>query len=285
VKPTDLHAVHERWQMDFKGDVRYGRLGQVKPFNVCDEYTSAPLECILHWGEGHKRSALTSRDVQNDLRQVFERWGRPKQLRMDRDPLWVGSSRLEWPGVLLLWLTALGITPHINRPGRPTDNAQIERGNRTWDEQVRQGTPCKTQSELQARTDQVWEDRREHLPSRNRHCHGQPPLVAHPELAQSARPYNAAREADFFDMQNVYNYLAEWKWERKVDRSGSISMGDYNQRVSRKHSGQVVRVHFAKETGSFVVTAMDDAHTELRRFRHPLISPAYIMGHQGVCVS
>ena len=65
--------------------------------------------------------------VQKDLRQVFARWGLPDAIRMDRDPIFVGSTRLEWPSTLILWLLGLGIQPIINRAYRPTDNAKVVR--------------------------------------------------------------------------------------------------------------------------------------------------------------
>ncbi len=166
------NAAHQCWQMDFKGEYVFTTLGKVKPFMVCDEYTSAPLAGILHTG---KRGGVTQRAVQHNLRQVFAQWGLPDRLRMDRDPIGVGSSRLEFPSVLLLWLVALGITPVINRPHRPTDNAQVERCNGIWVEQVARGPQPPTWTALQAQTDAAWYDRCHCLPSRNPACAGRPP--------------------------------------------------------------------------------------------------------------
>jgi len=275
---TEVKAVHQRWQIDFKGDVQVADQTIIKALNVCDEFTSAPLASILH--TRHKgQSSVTTQDVQADLRMVFAQWGMPEQLRMDRDPVWVGSTRMEWPGVLLLWLVGLGITPIINRPYCPTDNAQVERGNRTWNERVYLGSENATPQELQQLADQSWQDRREALPSRNPQCHGKPPLVTHPELRQSRHPYTMEQEADLFKIQRVYTYLSQWQWERKVDTTGCISLADFNRRVSKDHIGQVVKVHFDSETTSFVAQAVDGS--ELQRFTLPVISQDHILG-QGV---
>lgn len=276
---TAVQVVHQRWQIDFKGDVRVADQVLVKPFNVCDEFTSAPLASILH-GRRAGQDGVTSWDVQADLRTVFAQWGLPDQLRMDRDPVWVGSTRLEWPGVLLLWLVGLGVTPVINRAHCPTDNAHIERGNRTWNEHVYLGQEQTTLAELQRVADQAWQDRREYLPSRNPHCHGQAPLVAHPELGQPRRPYTPEQEPRLFDMQRVYRYLSQWEWERQVDTTGCISLANYNRRVSKDHVGQVVKVHFDPQQALFVARAVDGA--ELRRFTLPVISEKYILGQEGV---
>jgi transposase InsO family protein len=139
--PTmDTQAVHQRWQMDFKGRESIAPEGQVPPWLVCDEFSSAPLAGIIYTKRtGEPKAGLSCRDLQANLRQVFTEWGLPDQLRMDRDPLFVSNPRLEWPGTLLLWLVGLGITPIINRPGRPTDNANVERLGRTWHEHVGYG--------------------------------------------------------------------------------------------------------------------------------------------------
>ena len=275
----EVNTVHQRGQIDFKGAVRIANQLIVKPFNVCDEFTGALLASILHTREKHQKNSVTTRDVQDDLREVFVQWGRPDQLRMDRDSVFIGSTRLEWPGVLLLWLVGLGITPVINRPHRPTDNAQIERGNRTWNEHVYIGNEQTALPELQQCTNQAWQDRREALPSRNPNCHGLPPLVAHPELRQPRHPYESNQEADLFSMERVYTYLSQWEWERKVDTTGCISMADFNRRVGRDYVGQVVKVRFEPETASFVARAVDGS--EICRFTLPVISEKYILG-QGV---
>jgi len=84
------------------------------------------LEAINRLLERHAQSR-----PQADLRALFCRWGLPDALRMDRDAVFVGSCRLEWPGTLLLWLIGLGVQPIINRAYRPTDNAIVERNHQT----------------------------------------------------------------------------------------------------------------------------------------------------------
>jgi hypothetical protein len=270
--PAQVEAVHQRWQMDSKGAEAIADVGKVVAWVVCDEYTSAPLAGIVQ----PEVPALTTRQVQAYLRQTFATWGLPDQLKMDRAPVFVGSGRLEWPGVLLLWLVGLGVDPIINRPHRPTDNAQVERCNRTWNEQVALGLRTAPVPAIQAATDQAWQDRRECLPSRNPQCQGQPPVVAHPELLLPRRPYSPDDEARRFDMQRVYDYLSCWSWQRKVDPQGCISMADHNRRIHRGYCGQVVNVRFDPLTQVFVASAVDG--TELRRFTLPVISPDYIMG-------
>lgn len=270
-------CVHVRWQMDFKGSVKIANVGSVAPLNICDEYSSAPLANVIFTASTARPSkGLTYQDIQDTLRSVFARWGLPQQLRMDRDPLWIGSTRLEWPGTFLLWLVGLGVVPVINRPRRPTDNAQIERSNRTWMDHVGRGAEVNSLAELQCRSDEASHDRRHYLPSRNTHCQGLPPAVAFPELVHTGRPYRPEQEADLFSMMWVYEYLAEWEWQRKVDNSGYISMADHNRFVSKQHRGQIVKVRFDSIDARFV--AHDVAGVKLASFTLPVIDPDYIRG-------
>lgn len=273
-------AVHQRWQMDFKGKESIPPEGQVSPWLVCDEFSGAPLASVIYTKRtGEPKAGLTGRDIQANLRQVFAQWGLPDQLRMDRDPLWVGSTRLEWPSTLILWLVGLGVEPIINRPGQPTDNASVERLGRTWQEHVALGAAGCDHAQLQAQTDQAWLDRRQALPSRNRHCAGQPPLLALPELVTPRRPYSPDQEPLLFHMSRVYDYLAQWQWQRKVDCTGSISLADFNRRVSLQHVGQIVKVRFDPATRQFVAYAVDG--TPLNAFSLPVISETYILGLRG----
>jgi transposase InsO family protein len=261
VAPTQ--AVHQRWQMDFKGEIKLPPIGVVQPWVVCDEPCGAPLAATLDTAvSGKPTKGLTCCDVQQALRQVFSQWGLPHQVRMDRDGLWIGSPRLAWPGTLRLWLAGLGIEPIINRPGRPTDNAVVERMNRTWLNQVAVGTTAQTAAELQRISDGVWHDRRTALPSHHRHCQGRIPAQAFPERFAPRRPFACDQERTLFSLSLVHRYLAQWQWQRKVDLTGCISLADQNCAVSRRRChwwrGQIVSVHFDPSTAHFVVRAVDE---------------------------
>ena len=271
------HEVHQCWQMDFKGDVSFVHLGKVKPFIVCDEHTSAPLAAILHPGQP---GTVTMNDVQHDLRRVFEQWGLPDGLRMDRDPVWVGSSRLDFPSRLLLWLVGLGVTPLINRPHRPTDNAQVERCNGIWVEHVARGLQPRTWDELQQQTDQAWHDRRELLPSRNPRCAGQPPARAVPALHWPRRRFARDAEAQLFEIERVFAYLAAWRWQRVVDITGQISLGGFNRRIlpqmPRARRRQLITLRFDPQLRLFAAFTLDGLR--LSTFTLPYLSPDFLMG-------
>lgn len=273
---------HECWEMDFKGDEWVAGCDKiVAPFAFSDEASGAPLGRIIHeLRVKGNRLGLTVRTVQADLRQVFSQWGLPDTLRMDRDPLFVGSGRLEWPSTLLLWLVGLGIQPIINRSYRPTDNALVERSHRTWKADVLVGGRYVDLVALQCFSDQTLEDRRCHLPSGHKNNQGLPPILAFPDLTTPRHPYAVDWERTLFRLERVDAYLAQWKWRRKVDKSGRISMADNNYRVSRHYRGQIVKIHFDPKTRDFVSTNMDDQ--EIARIQLVDVSKDFILGLEGV---
>jgi len=241
--PASATAPHQCWQADVKGDESVGGCNlRVAPFLVCDTASGAPLGGQVHAIRARgNRAGLSMRDVQADLRALFTRWGRPDVLRLDRDPLFVGSTRLEWPGTLLLWLIGLGVQPIINRAYRPTDNAIVERNHQTWYAQVLDGPAYPSLDAIQAATEQVFADRRERLPSRHPGCGGRPFLVAFPALQTPRRAYRTADEAQLFDLARVDAYLADWMWRRTVDSTGQISLADRNYHVGSAIVGRASR--------------------------------------------
>jgi len=267
------NMVHVRWQMDFKGYVKIRGINTVMPFNICDEYSSCPLYSRIY---RYPLKSVSWRDIQSDLRSAFEKWGKPLELKMDRVPLFVGSTRLEWPSSLVLWLIGLGITPIINPTATPTQNAQIERSNRTWYNHVGKTKKEHTMESFQEVIDEAWEDRRMNLPSRNPYCHGLPPMKAIPQLKHSSRSYDPKNEKQNIDMKKIYQYLSQWQWKRQIDNQGRISIGGIQKGVSRIHRQQIVNVSFITKTKRFQVTDLDGIM--LKEFSIPKISAKFLGG-------
>ena len=268
---------HQCWQVDFKGDVTIanGHL-TLMPFMVCDEASGAPLAGLIHTIKAKgNRTGLTTWDVQADLRQIFDDWGLPDALRMDRDPLLVGDARQQWPGLLLLWLVGLGVQPIINRAYRPTDNAIIERNHRTWGSDVMLGQTYNSEVEVQAETDQAFADRRGYLPSRHKGCDRQPPVIAFPALNIQRRSYAVLQEYTIFDIKRVDAYLQRWEWRRPVDSQGKIYFADEKFFVGRQYHKQIVKILFDPQTRRFRCLSM--AGTEIARLEVMKISQAYIL--------
>jgi len=276
--PVRAKAPHQCWEMDFKGDELFADdQPPIAPLGLTDEASGAPLARFIHLLSARgNRQGLTMRLVQADLRVSFTRYGRPQVLRMDRDPVFVGSPRLEWPGTLLLWLVGLDILPLINRPYQPTDNAMVERSHRTWKGDVLTSRSQASLAELEADSAQAVADRQLYLPSRHPECNGQPPAVAFPDLLRVQRPYSPEQERALFDLRRVDDYLAQWEWRRRVDCEGKISLADHNILVGRRYRGQVVKVRFDPGPREFVASSA--AGDEITRFTLVEVSLDYILG-------
>lgn len=277
---ADATAPHQCWQIDFKGDETVnGQQLVVTPFMVCDAASGAPLAGIVHQVRAKgRRDHLTTRTVQADLRRVFSQWGLPDAVRMDRDSIFVGSTRLEWPGLLLLWLIGLGVQPIINRAYRPTDNAIVERNHWTWEQHVVLGQTHPTLASVQQATDQTFADRRDYLPSRHDGCNGRPFGVAFPSLATPRRCYTPADEAGLFDTQRVCDYLAAWEWRRTVDSTGKIALANRNHLVGGSYRGQVVKVRFEPTERQLVCRLADEQ--VVMKLELPEATATYLIGEE-----
>jgi len=155
---------------------------------------------------------------------------------------------------LTLWLKGLGITHLCIRPGRSTDNAEVERFHRTIYDYAFAGQEQVGMSGLQPFLEQRLDELNYELGSRAAGCHGKPPVVAHPELLQPRRPFRPEEELALFDLKRVDAYLAQLTWLRKVSKMGQVTIGAWHTRYSlgRTYAGQTVQVKFDPQDRHFV---------------------------------
>ena len=175
------------------------------------------------------------RAVQEALRQVFSRWGRPERFRVDNGTPW--GSAGDWPTDLALWLIGLGVGMIWNPPRRPQDNGVVERSQGTG---KRWGEPhtCRNPQELQQRLDNMDRIQRELYPSIQGHSRSQ----AFPQLQHSTRTYSKAWERRTWNLELVLAHLADYGVSRRVDRKGQVSVYNRNHYIGRQYSGQDVYV-------------------------------------------
>lgn len=118
-KPEPLaepSAINECWSMDFMHDhLEDGR--SYRLFNVLDDFNREGLAIELDL-------SLPSERVIRALEQVIEWRGKPKVLRYDNGPEYVSSA-------VSCWAKRRGIRLEYIQPGKPQQNAYIERYNRT----------------------------------------------------------------------------------------------------------------------------------------------------------
>lgn len=107
-------AANVCWSLDFTSDVLTdGR--RFRTLNVLDDYNRELLGVEIDF------SLPASRVVQV-LTRLVECYGRPAQLRTDNGPEFISAKLSEW-------CEQQGITLHWIQPGKPTQNAYIERFN------------------------------------------------------------------------------------------------------------------------------------------------------------
>ena len=118
-KPDSLGtatAINQVWSMDFMSDSLIdGR--SLRTFNVIDDYNREGLTIDVDL-------SLPSERVIRSLEQVIEWRGKPKAIRCDNGPEYI-------PQALIDWAKEKRITLMYIQPGKPTQNAYVERFNRT----------------------------------------------------------------------------------------------------------------------------------------------------------
>jgi putative transposase len=115
-----MHANHT-WSADFMADALWsGR--RFRTFNVNDDFNRESLRIEID-------TSLPSQRVIRALDELVELRGAPRRLRLDNGPEFISAALRQWAqqhGIELI---------HI-QPGKPTQNAYIERFNRTFRTEV-----------------------------------------------------------------------------------------------------------------------------------------------------
>jgi len=112
-EPTALNQVSS---MDFMHDqLSDGR--NIRLFNVIDDFNREGLDIEVDF-------SLPSERVIRSLERIIEWRGRPDRIRCDNGPEYVSAA-------LMAWANRRGIHVEFIQPGKPQQNAYIERYNRT----------------------------------------------------------------------------------------------------------------------------------------------------------
>lgn len=112
---------NETWSADFMSDALWsGR--RFRTFNVMDDYNREALRIEVD-------TSLPAARVVRALDELIELRGKPKRLRLDNGPEFISA-------ILNDWATHHGIALSFIQPGKPTQNAYIERFNRTYRTEV-----------------------------------------------------------------------------------------------------------------------------------------------------
>ncbi len=258
-------TVYQCWQMDFKEGIVLTS-DTVSLHTVFDAVAEACMGAVVHVTEQveQRTSKPTFPQVRDTLRHCFARWGiLPKELQTDGEPSLFGPATSTFPAPLVLWLKGLGIDHHFIRPGRPTDNAEVERGHRTLCDYAIVGNEHLAPAALQVVLDQAVEELIFELPSQATGCRGRPPIQAHPEI-QPVNPCSFNERA-LFDLKRIDAYLAALHWERRVDVTGTVCLAQQDYVLGRCYTKQQVLIKFDPTDRHFVFYSAHQPDAEIGR--------------------
>jgi transposase InsO family protein len=260
--------VHQRWQLDFKVNIALEDGTAVDLHTVRDPVGEACIGAVVHVTERVKTQTqrVPMEDVRSTLRRCFDMWNTlPDQVQTDGEPTLVVRKGDAFPSDFTLWLTGLGIEHLVTRPGKPTDNAEVERCHRTINDYAIVGNEKHPLLELQSILDDAVLELAFDLPSRAEECAGRTPLDTHPELLEPRRPFRAEHELAIFNLKRVDAFLSTFTWTRKVGKTGQICIGGQHEyySVGRAYARQEVVVRFDPADRHFVFHLPDSGQDVL----------------------
>lgn len=266
-RPDPPTEVHQRWLIDFKINIALEDGTTVDLHTVRDPVGEVCIGAVLHVTEQVtiRTKRVPMEDVCTTLRRCFDFWNTlPDEIQTDRESTLVTSRKDGFPSVFTLWLTGLGIKHRTIRPGRPTDNAEVERCHRTVCDYAIVGNEHHPVVELQSILDDAVLEMAIDLPSRAEGCAGRTPAEAHPEIFQPRHFFCSEQELAHFDLRRVDAFLSTFTWTRKANKTGQVGIGGQRQRysVGRAYARKQIWIRFDPVDRNFVFYRPESMHSE-----------------------
>ena len=217
VQRFEREQPNELWQMDFKGPKNWPK--QCTALSVIDDHSRyvVALEATAR-PEG--------RLVQRHLIRAFEECGLPEAMLMDHGIPWWQAQSFAGATYLSLWLMRQGIALHFSGIRHPQTQGKVER----FHGSMERALDCRG---VPAQDHQLWLDafRREH-----NHIRPHEALRMQTPASRwkpSPRPYIPNPPA--------WQY-PEDAWTLKIDKHGTIDIGEQPYRISKALIGERVRI-------------------------------------------
>ena len=113
--------INNTWSIDFMHDTLIGGR-KVRILNILDDYNREALAVKADYSQSGKTVVLT-------LAEIIHWRGKPTEIRCDNGPEFLSHSFVDY-------CTEVGIRIKYIQPGKPTQNAYIERFNRSYREDI-----------------------------------------------------------------------------------------------------------------------------------------------------
>ena len=247
---------HGVWQMDAKESMHIPGVGLVSFNQARDEYGRVTVMHRVHAEpeRAREKARMTSETAFEDCRIAFTEWGMPQAIQTDRDTIYVDSSKSPFPNRIVLWWAGLGIEHRLIPRRTPKRNGTVERSHRTLNERTLDGQQFESAEELQKQVDADWHELNHECPSRAKGCNGEPPLVAHPEMLTTERPYRPEWELELFDLKRMDAYLAGFTWYRKATTAGLLRLRKVRYTLGKAWAHQEISITYDPEERQYVFT-------------------------------
>lgn len=141
--------MNQTWSMDFMHDVtETGR--KLKVLNIIDDFNREALAIDVAY-------SITGEGVKSSLEEIIEWRGKPEEIRTDNGPEFISA-------VITQFCESNNIKLKHIQPGKPVQNAFIERFNRTFREDVLDAYIFRNVNELMEIKDEWMKDYNENYP-------------------------------------------------------------------------------------------------------------------------